>query len=783
MSFLDLAAKVVGDDDDEQFYFTDTDDSSGSDDASPISHTRRRRAPRDDVSRPTKRNRTSSSPISSRSSTSISTSSTSSRSAGSSRFGVETESDSSDEGGNGSVDVESDSVAEAYAYESVREWLLGLKAHVNPMLQYDGDGNQSQANLPLVRRALGDFCDLWDGERPDIETMAERVYVNFQFVAGESWNCDQLDLFMTAFKKHILDTMEMLDNAADDDGDIDLLRKRVNKSMRLMEAGYNLCKWTVALNNESNDCGSTTILNMYQRCEQMVPDDDKPGGDYIQFLDYVYEAIRRGQYRLWGTDLYRQVFMRMDEYDRYQRTYAWTFSLSVESFVRRLVRKQNPLGYNLGHRQKGLVESAVKDVENTEENAYVPDLRRDRHVFAFRNGIYFAEDDTYTPFVTTDADGDSVLSRVVYPPGSKYSGDEPIAANFFDLEFHNFDDFRELSAFDIPTPAVDRILNYQGFDLLTQRIFWILIGRCLYDIHEYDDWAVVLCLFGLPETGKSKLLKIPAAFYDPNDVGVLVDELRRVQGLEGMADKFVVVAEDITRHFFLSRSTWQLMVDGAIIQEQGMYKKAKQVPWKVPTVYGFNEQPYPKDDHGSVARRQGLMRFDHAVLAADIDKTIEAQIRKNMPAILLKANRHYRSATARWAKKSFWKWCSPHFRESRASMQAQSNPWSSFLNSEMVAFGDHKIFYITLTDLVAAFRTHCTQTMSAAVQRSAGTSESTYMAPFAALRLIVEVVGDEDLSYPSFIRLKEHGDINRRKLSRGIKIVRGVDTSREYNLS
>jgi hypothetical protein len=62
------------------------------------------------------------------------------------------------------------------------------------------------------------------------------------------------------------------------------------------------------------------------------------------------------------------------------------------------------------------------------KSAMFPDLKKNRHIFSFRNGIYFAHFDLFLPYgySTTDLSEENKL---------KIANENVTSANYFDLDF------------------------------------------------------------------------------------------------------------------------------------------------------------------------------------------------------------------------------------------------------------------------------------------------------------------------------------------------------------
>jgi hypothetical protein len=102
-------------------------------------------------------------------------------------------------------------------------------------------------------------------------------------------------------------------------------------------------------------------------------------------------------------------------------------------------------------------------------------LNKDRHVFAFRNGVYVASRDKFYPFKAT-----------VHIPASL------VAAKYFDVEMLVPQAGTQCQ--NIPTPHLDQVL--QGLPNRAQRWLRMLIGRLIYDVGELDNWSVIPLLLG-----------------------------------------------------------------------------------------------------------------------------------------------------------------------------------------------------------------------------------------------------------------------------------------------
>ena len=111
-----------------------------------------------------------------------------------------------------------------------------------------------------------------------------------------------------------------------------------------------------------------------------------------------------------------------------------------------------------------------------------PELRKDRSTFAFLNGVYRAKENKFYPH------RNSTLSK------------EIAACKFFELDFP--DDHVDSPVDAIPTPYLDTIMDFQGWEPAVKNWLYILLGRLLYDLGDLDGWQVIPFCKGLASSGR-----------------------------------------------------------------------------------------------------------------------------------------------------------------------------------------------------------------------------------------------------------------------------------------
>lgn len=154
----------------------------------------------------------------------------------------------------------------------------------------------------------------------------------------------------------------------------------------------------------------------------------------------------------------------------------------------------------------------------------------------------------------------------------KTDGDKHVACKHFDKDFDPFEELEDWR--DIPTPYMQSVLDYQEFPPEVQDWAYILMGRLLYQIDDWDGWQVIpffkvrrpvglrraaaraaapsqsqspseACAQGVAGSGKSTLIKVAKGFFEAVDVGVLSNNVEKTFGLSGLVDKLLFVAPEI----------------------------------------------------------------------------------------------------------------------------------------------------------------------------------------------------------------------------------------------
>ena len=242
-----------------------------------------------------------------------------------------------------------------------------------------------------------------------------------------------------------------------------------------------------------------------------------------------------------------------------------------------------------------------------------PPLVKDRHVFAFRNGVYVADMDLFYPFQPT----------TVIPA-------HLVAAKYFDADLAIPPEGTPWR--DIPTPYLDTIQDQGARDWLL-----VMVGRLLYEQGSLDNWQVTPLLHG---PGATSLLDVLTQLYEPVDVADVFQGMKDKFGLSKMMDKYMFQVPDAG--FALTNAEFQQLVSGEEVLVCRRFKTDEVAWWKQPGVLVSNSL---EAGVGSIAGH---------IIPFCCDQVVGTELAGELPVILLKANRAYRAAVSWVGKESSW---------------------------------------------------------------------------------------------------------------------------------
>lgn len=405
-----------------------------------------------------------------------------------------------------------------------------------------------------------------------------------------------------------------------------------------------------------------------------------------QLILYLLDTVHvRGYRRRNGMLFKRKVLAGRSDID----THAWDIVSDIRTFIYDATCKE--VNYDMWLNMtcmRGNVSAAIEYLTHCQD-VQLPDLRRDRHAFAFLNGIYLAKEDRFVEFGTPE--------HAALPT-------HLVVSRFFDFEV-NPDHATCEDASSIPTPHLQSILDYQSMSAEVCWWMYVMIGRLIYDVNELDGWQVIPFLKGAASSGKSTILtRVCQSLYERDDVGVLSNNIERKFGLSAIYDKLIFIGPEIKSDIQLEQSEFQSIISGECVQVSIKCQTAKSIVWVTPGALAGNEVPKWVDNSGSINRRIVLFEFPKRV--HDGDMQLGRKLEAEMPSILIKANRHYLDAVRKFARDNIWKHLPREFHLAKEEFSEAVNSIVHFLKSGRLVFDKDK--YMPFEHFSSAYETYVT---------------------------------------------------------------------------
>jgi len=488
---------------------------------------------------------------------------------------------------------------------------------------------------------------------------------------------------------------------------------RINKLIKILEAIhygylalYSLCRYCITFSKDwnsllNNDPNVQTRFSIH--VPSVIPEDPT-----LSLINYCLNCFYERGYRRWNGYVYEQ---RISE--NKVPLCAWKMvgeiQKQAEEFLKYEGNYEMWATYNKKDHKKKLLENLTSHSE-----ARFPNLKKDRHVFAFPNGVYFADQHKFHNFEMEGA-----LSS------------EVVAAKYFPQEFD--DSIMDLEEWDtISTPVLDSIFEFQGYVESDVKIWpYVMMGRMLYDVREKDKWEIVLYLVGQGGTGKGTVLNVMSNFYEMEDVGVLGNRTELIFSLQGIHDKFIFLCMDVKKDFNIDQATFQSMVTGEHVSVAIKHYRPKDVVWKVPGSMAANEFPKFRDAGGSVARRFFVIEFMKVV--TNTDTSLGEKLKLEMPNIIKKVNMAYLLTLQRTGKRSVWGVVPKCFLDAQRSLLCGVNVLQEFLQDDTVICFN-KEYYVPFKHFTGEFNKFCESKNYPKPEFS----EDYWRMPFAAKELSVK---------------------------------------------
>jgi hypothetical protein len=475
---------------------------------------------------------------------------------------------------------------------------------------------------------------------------------------------------------------------------------------------------------------------------KFMPIDFDKNSPYQNLLLFLMTKLEEGEYARYGGNLYTKITSKKG-----YSTHAWKNQMSIKKFINNSTRKETKFdqwkNLTASPNNGKSAESYLNDYEGPE----LMELVKDRHVFAFENGIYISKCNINTEECPEYSD-------IFVPYGTKhpYINSNTVACKFFKQNFDNYDEIPRNSWFEIMDKCSNfkKILDHQEFPEEVQMWLCIFMGRCAFDLGDLENWQCLMYLLGQAGTGKSTILmKILQKWYEEEDVGVISNNIDKKFGIKPHADKFMVLAPEISESFGMEQTDWQMIVEGGRNTYQEKYKSDVTIDWKSPMAMGGNQAPGFKNNSGSVSRRTAVFEFPKKVKIADTE--LDKKLYKEIPAIMKMCISGYLWAVNKYGTLGIWNSLPKYFHDNKEELEQATNSLQNFLSSGKVKISKDKECYCPEKIFKQFFNDHCKEN---SLRKDQFTSEY-YKGIFENNN--ITVIKRTHRKYPSNTEQKVHG--------------------------
>lgn len=428
--------------------------------------------------------------------------------------------------------------------------------------------------------------------------------------------------------------------------------------------------------------------------------------DVVRFAIHTLQQLQLKQYQRLGDRCYKQRVLHkvwengcLVDYDEdlhslddrvIVHTRSWEDVCSIDEFVRQKAtnKLEYPEMWKIALQRPQILPTIKKDLMEGVHHEF-KELKINQCMFAFRNGIYHTEKQKFYPW--RDADG--VTESTQLQADSVPLNDACI--NYFDVDCNT--SLNVLKYMDIPTPTLDRILDFQlekelapngeSAEGLTGKELaafirkrdevksWVYchLGRLFFPLHKHDYWQIVFYIYGMAGTGKSTLGELYYDIFPEEHIGLVNSNIEKQFGLQTLYDKPLWVSLEVKEDFKLNLADLQSMISGERVQVAIKNQPARMVKWKSPGMMAGNVVPPWEDKAGALGRRFVLLHFNRIIPNEEKDASIKTMLRKELGNIIPKLSRAYMVRTTELGmKRSLW-----------AAMPDVFNKWSELFKQHV----------------------------------------------------------------------------------------------------
>ena len=409
----------------------------------------------------------------------------------------------------------------------------------------------------------------------------------------------------------------------------------------------------------------------------VAPKDLKP---FQQFVIALLAQARSRGYRRHKSGIYERVVTSGGRY-----TPAWRKVCGIEKFVRGDIidRGLNFDNWRNATIEKGNLKAAEEYLTNCTDPS-LPDLVKSRRLFAFTNGVYVT-------YIRHNGRVMDYFWSYNDNTGIPIAGASRLAANKYFERPCRYEHYSDSFWFEIPTPAMTSIMDYQQLPADVQKWHWVLLGRLLHAVGELDRWQICFFLRGVAQSGKSTIILFWKSFFEAEDMGTIANNMERTFGWGVLAEALICLGPELRADFVknVDQATLQSIISGEIVSLPRKFMDPWKGVWRSPLFLVGNDELVFQDSSGQIARRIASIEYMHRVTS--VDTSLESKLELEQDLILIKANRAYLAAVNEVGTGELWGKLPAYFKRIQANSFEMNNSFAHFIaRCSTLVFGPDK---------------------------------------------------------------------------------------------
>ncbi len=423
------------------------------------------------------------------------------------------------------------------------------------------------------------------------------------------------------------------------------------------------------------------------------PDNHGRINELLRMKDLLRNLSKKRELRRVGTDVYEPRYINS------LFTYSYKLMEPVKSWVMGTIRMLGRAEYEMFEGKKG---NAADIIRYFEERGGLRELKITRLMLSFRNGIYIVPQERFVLYQ------DVTCNMLPF--------DDVNSVNFFDYDFVPHPWLRDVelpfpgpffkgqkrpvrdgTAYDIPTPTLDKIMHDQRWSYEVRCMMYVQLGRMLYDTKFYDDWQTAMFLLGRRATGKSTLVDLVTKFFGRDLTATMKTTGERVFGLMGTLDKFILAIPEVRGDWNLDVTDFLKMSAADRVAVPVKNSHQREVTFRSPIIMAGNEVMGWNDDSAAISRRLVIFYFNQQIKP---DGTMQKKLDAELPNIILKINRYYIAAASRYEKGKIE--FPKYFTKHRLNYLAKTSAIYQYLQNRLYEVPSDK--FVPLDEIIRQFK-------------------------------------------------------------------------------